>query len=140
MTKGTETRERILDTAFRLAGRDGIEGLSLGALADELGVSKSGLFAHFKSKEQLQIDILRTGAERFAQAVLVPAFREPRGVPRIKRAFDNWLKWASSPDLPGGCVMMAASVELDDREGLVREVLVELQRQILSTLARSAQI
>jgi AcrR family transcriptional regulator len=140
VAKGSDTRDRILNIAFRLAAREGLEGLSLGMLAGEIGLSKSGLFAHFKSKEELQIEMLRTGAARFAAAVLIPAFREPRGVPRIRRAFENWMRWTLSPELPGGCLMMAASIELDDHEGPVRDVLVELQQQLLSALERSAQL
>ena len=136
--KGTDTRERILDVAFRLAARDGLEGLSLGDIARQMGMSKSGLFAHFQSKEELQIDMLRAGAGRFTETVLFPAFQKPRGLPRLKAAFDNWMRWANDPALPGGCLMMAAAIELDDREGPVRDVLVELQKAFLATIARSA--
>ena len=140
VTKGNETRDRILETAFRLAARDGLEGLSIGKLAEELSLSKSGMFAHFTSKEELQIQTLRVAAERFTAGVLVPAFKEPRGLPRIRSLFDRWLKWFNDRDLPGGCLFVAASFELDDKPGLVREVLVELQRQLLETMAKSAQI
>src|SRR6267154_2472497 len=77
MTKGLETRERILDTAFRLAARDGLEGLSLSALAGKLGLSKSGLFAHFTSKEELQLEMLRVASEKFVEQVMAPAFKQP---------------------------------------------------------------
>ncbi len=138
--KGEATRERILDSAFRLAAREGLEGLSLGDIARQLGMSKSGLFAHFQSKEGLQIDLLRTGAARFAAAVLLPAFRKARGLPRLRAVFDNWIRWTTAPQLPGGCLMMAASVELDDQIGPVRDVLVAFQRELLATLARSARL
>lgn len=139
-SKGVGTRDRILDTAFRLAARDGLEGLSLGDIAGQLRMSKSGLFAHFRSKEELQIDLLRTGAARFVEKVLLPAFRRPRGLPRLKQIFAGWMRWANDPALPGGCVMMAAAIELDDREGPVREALVALQKELLAALARSAEI
>jgi AcrR family transcriptional regulator len=140
MSKGSETRERILGTAFRLAAREGLEGLSLGELARQLRVSKSGLFAHFKSKEELQIQTLRAASDRFAQAVMVPAFRKARGLPRVRAFFDNWMRWFADASMPGGCIFMAASFELDDRPGPVREVLVELQQQFIDALARSARI
>jgi AcrR family transcriptional regulator len=140
VTKGAETRDRILEAAFRLAAREGLEGLSLGQLAEHMGFSKSGLFAHFSSKEELQIQILRVAAERFTTGVIVPAFKEPRGLPRIRTLIDRWLGWYNDRSMPGGCLFVAAAVELDDRPGLVREVLVELQRQLLDMLAKSARI
>lgn len=140
MTKGNETRDRILETAFRLAAREGLEGLSIGQLAEEMKISKSGLFAHFKSKEELQINTLRVAAERFTQGVLIPAFKEARGLPRIRSLVDRWLRWFTDRDLPGGCLFIAAAFEMDDRPGMVREVLVELQRQLMVALAKSARI
>jgi AcrR family transcriptional regulator len=140
MSKGIDTRARILDTAFRLAARDGLEGLSLAGLANQLGLSKSGLFAHFKSKEELQLEMLRTGSLRFVEAVLLPAFQRPRGLPRIRHLFENWLHWASDPSLPGGCVFVAAAAELDDREGAVRDYVEEQQGDLVRALARSASI
>jgi AcrR family transcriptional regulator len=138
--KGAETRDRILDTAFRMAAQEGLEGLSLGDIALQLGMSKSGLFAHFQSKEELQIEMLRTGAGRFVASVLLPAFRKPRGLPRLRALLENWMRWATAPELPGGCLMLAASVELDDREGPVREVLVGFQKELLAALAKAARI
>src|SRR5687768_3596482 len=117
MSKGEETRDRILERAFRLAGRDGLEGLSIGRLAAELGLSKSGLFAHFGSKEDLQIEVLRAAAAHLEEKVMRPAFRGARGEPRTKQLFENWMRWLGDPALPGGCVFMAASIELDDRPG-----------------------
>lgn len=129
-TKGTETRDRIVERAFRLASRDGLEGLSLGALATDLGVSKSGLFAHFKSKEELEVAVLTHATERFEAEVVRPALKAPRGLPRLKRLFENWLAWGRDPASPGGCIFVAAAVELDDRDGRPRELLVERQRQL----------
>lgn len=140
MGKGAETRERIVDRAFRLAGRDGLEGLTIGALATELGLSKSGLFAHFRSKEELQIEVLREAAARFEATVTRPAFRAGRGLPRVKKIFENWLQWATDPGTPGGCLFMAASAELDDREGRPRDFLVASLKQLQEVVARSAQI
>jgi len=139
-SKGAGTRDRILDVAFRLAAREGLDGLSLGDISKQLGISKSGLFAHFQSKEELQIDLLRTGAARFTADVLLPAFRKPRGLPRLRALLENWMRWTTSPELPGGCLMLAACAELDDREGPVRDVLVGFQKELLAALARSARI
>jgi AcrR family transcriptional regulator len=136
MAKGMETRERILDTAFRLAARDGLEGLSLAGLAGELGMSKSGLFAHFGSKEELQLDLLRTASDRFIAKVMQPSFRQPRGLPRLKALCENWRRWATDPSLPGGCIFVAAAAELDDRDGPVREYVVSQQRELQQALAR----
>lgn len=140
MTKGAETRDRILDRAFRMATRDGLEGVTLGSLAGELGLSKSGLFAHFRSKEELQVEILQTAAARFEETVVKPAFRAPRGLPRLKRLFDHWLGWLNDPALPGGCLFVAAAAELDDKEGRPRELLVATQRQFRDALAKAAQL
>ena len=135
MAKGLQTRERILDTAFRLAARDGLEGLSLAGLASELGMSKSGLFAHFLSKEELQLEMLRVASERFTEKVMRPSFRQPRGLPRLRALFENWRRWATDPSLPGGCVFVAAAAELDDRPGPVRDRLVSLQKGWLEVMA-----
>jgi AcrR family transcriptional regulator len=138
--KGEATRSRILERAFRLAGRHGLEGVTLGTLASDLGLSKSGLFAHFASKEELSIAVLRTTAERFTEQVVRPALRAPRGEPRIRAMFANWLDWLGDPALPGGCPMVAASVELDDKPGAPRDVLVNMQGQLLATIARAASL
>ncbi|HXX30939.1 MAG TPA: TetR/AcrR family transcriptional regulator [Myxococcaceae bacterium] len=140
MSKGDVTRDRILGQAFRLASRDGLQGLSIGGLAESLGMSKSGLFAHFGSKEDLQLEVLRAAARRFEDVVVRPAFRAPRGTPRLRQLFDNWLGWASSPDTAFGCLFVTAAVELDDRPGPARDFVVETQKQLLDALARSARM
>jgi AcrR family transcriptional regulator len=140
MSKGTETKARILDRAFRLASRDGLKGLTLGPLASELGLSKSGLFAHFRSKEDLQIEVLQQASARFADAVVRPAIRAPRGLPRVKRLFENWLQWLNDPGMPGGCIFVAAGAELDDQEGKPREFLVSTQKQLSDTIAKAARL
>src|SRR5947209_1289296 len=109
MGKGADTRQRILDLAFRLAARDGLQGLSLGALAGEMGVSKSGLFAHFRSKQELEVETLRTAASRFTEQVLRPAFQKPRGLPRLRAIVERWLRWGADPALPGGCLFVQAA-------------------------------
>jgi AcrR family transcriptional regulator len=140
VTKGEETRDRIVDRAFRLASRDGLAGVSLGRLAGELGLSKSGLFAHFGSKEGLELEVLKLASERFIEAVVRPALSAPRGVPRIRKIFKNWLGWITDPGRPGGCVFLAASVELDDGAGPQRDFLVGSQAALLATLAKAARL
>lgn len=140
MGKGAETRERILDRALRLASRDGLEGLTLGSLASELRLSKSGLFAHFRSKEDLQIQVLQEIVTRFRETVILPALSAPRGEPRVRAIFENWIKWESDKGMPGGCPMVAASVELDDRPGPPRDLLVNAQTLLMATLAKAARI
>ena len=135
MGKGDITRHAILDHATALASQVGLTGLTIGRLADELDLSKSGLFGHFQSKEALQIQVLEHGAERFVELVVRPALAEPRGVPRLHALFDRWLRWDDG--LPGGCIFAAAASELDDRPGPVRDRLIELQRQWLDTVATS---
>ena len=138
VSKGLQTRDRILDKAFRLAAREGLEGLSLSTLAADLGLSKSGLFAHFTSKEDLQLEMLRVASERFVEKVMAPAIRRPRGLPRMNAVFDNWREWMMG--MPGGCIFVAAAAELDDRDGPVRAFVVSQQRELLKALARTARI
>jgi AcrR family transcriptional regulator len=140
MSKGEDTRDRILDRAFRTASRDGLAGLSIGGLAGELGLSKSGLFAHFGSKEELEIGVLALASERFQTAVLIPAFKAPRGIARLRKMFDLWLRWQTDPTMPGGCIFMAAASELDDQDGKTRDYLVGAQKDLFAALAKSARL
>lgn len=137
MLKGARTKTAILDRATGLASQVGLTGLTIGALADDLNLSKSGLFAHFRSKEALQIEVLNHAAERFREIVVRPALQEPRGAPRMRALFEGWLAWEHEAGLPGGCVFVAANAELDDRPGPVRDRLVELQRDWVNTIAVS---
>jgi AcrR family transcriptional regulator len=129
------TRSAILEHAMNLASQVGLSGVSIGHLAQDLKLSKSGVFAHFQSKEALQIQVLETAAARFVVEVVKPALAAPRGEPRLRALFERWLAWAKSQATPGGCLFVAASVELDDRPGPVRDRLVELQREWLTTMA-----
>lgn len=140
MSKGDQTRARILRHAARVASRDGLQGLSIGELATALEMSKSGLFAHFGSKEELQIEVLRAAAVDFEEKVIRPALQQARGPARLRALFDLWLRWASSPETPGGCLFVGASFELDDRPGPVRDYLVEVEKQLLGVLSRSARL
>ena len=140
MSKGEQTRERIVDRAWRLASRDGLSGLSIGKLASDLGLSKSGLFAHFGSKEELEVEVLKAAAERFTEQVVRPALQAPRGVARLKKLFKGWMVWANDPAQPGGCVFMAAAAELDDGIGPQRDYLVAAQSGLRAMLAKAARI
>ena len=135
MGKGEDTRTAILDRSVALATQVGLEGLTIGRLATELHLSKSGLFAHFRSKEALQIQVLDAAAERFVDEVVKTAVREPRGEPRVRALFDRWLAWTKSNSGPGGCLFVAAAAELDDRPGPVRDRLVALQKGWLEMIA-----
>jgi AcrR family transcriptional regulator len=139
-SKGEQTREAILTHALGLATRIGFEGLTIGRLAEDLRMSKSGLFAHFRSKEALQLGILRMAGARMIETVVKPALAAPRGEPRVRALFERWLAWEQSPTLPGGCPFMAASFELDDRPGPVRDFVVQNLRDWMDTLAGAARI
>jgi len=140
MGKGELTRRTILDHATGLASRVGLEGVTIGQLAEDLGLSKSGLFSHFKSKEALQIQILDHAANVFVEHVVRPALTAPRGEPRVRALFERWLDWARSSPLPGGCIFVAAASEMDDRPGPVREHLVKTQRAWLDALATAFRL
>jgi len=103
-----------------------------------VGLSKSGLFAHFGSKEDLQLAVMRTAVDRFVHGVVSPALRQPRGEPRVKALFEGWLAWAAL--LPGGCPFLAVANDLDDRPGPVRDYVVQAQRDWLDALGTAARI
>jgi AcrR family transcriptional regulator len=140
MSKGAATKDRIIESALRTASVEGLEGISLGRLATDVGMSKSGLFAHFASKEALQLDVLEAASARFVEAVVKPAMAEPRGEPRVRSLFAHWLTWERHESLPGGCVFMHAAAELDDRPGPARDALVQWQQQWLDALAKAARL
>jgi AcrR family transcriptional regulator len=131
-TKGDETRHAILSKAFELATVAGLEGVSIGRLAEELDLSKSGLFAHFGSKEALQVAVIEEASRVFIQDTLLPALRAARGEPRVRALFNRWLEWGTRP---GGCFFVAASAELDDRPGPARDALIKAQHQWLDEIA-----
>jgi AcrR family transcriptional regulator len=137
MAKGERTRKDIIDHALTLAREAGLEGVSLGVLANQAGLSKSGLFAHFKSKEALQLGVLDEAIERFSAIVLRPALQQPRGEPRVRSLFQHFLKWKSG-ETPSGCIFMALSYEYDDRPGPIRDRLVKLLRDWHETIGRVA--
>lgn len=138
-TKGERTRAAILDAALRLVSKSGLDGLTIGTLADATGMSKSGLFAHFGSREELLLAVLNHGQQEFIEVVLNPALRKPRGVPRLRAMFVNWLDWTESADLPGGCPMIGGATEFDDKPGPVRDMLATGQRAWIDTLQRAVR-
>lgn len=144
MNKGLRTRRQIVDRALALAGSVGLEHVTLGTLASELELSKSGLFAHFKSKEALQLAVLTEAIERFIDAVVRPALTAPRGEPRFVALFERYLAWigrAATPDgAAGRCIFMALSQEYDDRPGEIRDTLVRSQQDWRGAVARAARI
>jgi AcrR family transcriptional regulator len=135
VSKGEVTRQAIVEHAMRLAARVGLEGLTIGGLAEELRLSKSGLFAHFKSKEGLQLDVLRHAADRFVEAVIRPSLGAPRGEPRLRAIFENWMAWPKREGGAAGCFFVAAAAELDDRAGPARDLLVQQQKDWMETIA-----
>ena len=139
MGKGDERRQLILERAAQTASRLGLEGLTIGRLASDLGLSKSGLFAHFQSKEALQVQTLRHAAELFVERVVRPALKAPRGERRLRALFERWLTWAEADVLKGGCLFVAAATELDDQDGPVRDELVRQQRDWLELIANVAR-
>jgi AcrR family transcriptional regulator len=140
VSKGASTRSAVLGHALALASEVGLEGVTIGTLADRARMSKSGLFAHFDSKEALQIAVLDEAVSRFVETVVAPALRQKRGEPRLKALLDNWLRWSNADFMPGGCVFVASIADLDDRPGPVRDRLAASQRDWLDTLATAIRI
>jgi AcrR family transcriptional regulator len=137
MAKGEETRQAILSRAFEIAKTVGLAGLSIGRLAEETGLSKSGLFAHFGSKEALEIAVVEEARRQFVEFVLAPALRQPRGEPRIRSLFERWIQWGQGR---GGCFFVGAIAELDDRPGAPRDALVQACKDWLDAIATAARI
>jgi AcrR family transcriptional regulator len=141
MTKGSRTRTRILTAAVETACLNGFNGLNLQPLADRVGLTKSGLYAHFGSKEALQVAGLEHAAALFQLTVVAPAKAEPAGLPRLTGVFERWLEWPGAAGLPGHCPFFAGIAEFDDQEGPVRDRLTRLFRdfqQVLEQLVGSA--
>jgi len=139
VTKGEETKRTILDHAAKLSTQIGLEGLSIGRLAEDLGLSKSGLFAHFASKETLQLQTLDYAAERFVETVVRPAMAVARGEKRVRALIERWIEWPKASGLPGGCFFVSVSAEYDDRPGPIRERIAQLQRDWLATVANTVR-
>jgi AcrR family transcriptional regulator len=140
MGKGEITRQQILDHAVGLASKVGLSGITIGSLAEDLNLSKSGLYAHFQSKEALQLKTLEAGAEKFIDAVVRPALKAPRGEPRLWALFENWCRWPDQCSLQGGCLFVQVAAEFDDFAGPVKDRLVSLQKDWLDVLVNAARI
>ena len=136
MLKGQATRAAILDAALGLASHMGLEGLSIGALAEVTGMSKSGVFAHFGSREELQISVIREYHQRFEAEVFSPSMRQPRGLQRLRSLFERWVRQVSV-ELDSGCIYISGAVEFDDRPGPVRDALADMVRTWHAALARA---
>jgi AcrR family transcriptional regulator len=138
--KGAETRAAILDRAVDLASAEGLEGLTIGRLATELEMSKSGLFAHFGSKQELQLATVEAAANRFRAAVIEPALDSPDGAPRLRAMADSYLAHLDGGAYSGGCFWAATSAEYDDRPGPVRDAIAAALDTWLSELERQARV
>ncbi|MBU1342454.1 MAG: TetR/AcrR family transcriptional regulator [Proteobacteria bacterium] len=136
MKKGDDTKIKILDKGFELASKLGLECLSIGTLATATDMSKSGLFGHFHSKENLQLNVMEHAGEIFNQDVIAPALKAPAGIPRIRKIMENWIHWTK--ELSGGCIFVAAAAEYSDRPGLVRDFILEQQKSWIDCLGRIA--
>ncbi len=135
------TRDRILGSGANLLSKSGLGGVTVGALAELTGMSKSGLFAHFGSKDELQIQLLERSAEIAAKFVIGPAMAAPEGLPRLRALVQNWLGWSRKAGLDGGCPVAAGLFELDDSEGPVRDRLLQMEkawRDLLGGLVKRA--
>lgn len=133
--KGAATREAIIERAYEIARFAGVEGLSIGPLAQAVGMSKSGVFAHFGSREDLQRAVIEAAATRFGEAVFIPALAEPRGVPRLRAIMRNWFEWIRGNT--GGCVLLGSVTEYDDRPGPLRDQVLRNERNWRDILRRA---
>ena len=136
LQKGQQTKAAIIDAALGLATHIGLEGLSIGALAEVTGMSKSGVFAHFGSREELQISVVREYHQRFEQEVFYPALDEPRGLPRLRAMFAYWMK-RSSVEIDSGCIYISGAIEFDEQPGPVRDALADSVREWLAAMRRA---
>ena len=142
MRKGEQTRSAILAAACELAARDGLEGLTIGALAERMGMSKSGVFAHFGSREDLQIAVLKAYEQRFVDDVLRPGLEAPRGLPRLRAIFAHWLE-RTAVEAASACIWISGATEYDDRPGPVRDELVAMvtswQRELVRSIRQAVE-
>ena len=137
--KGASTREAILARSYALACTNGLEGLTIGTVAEQVGMSKSGVFAHFGSREDLQLATLDLGGDLFIQSVLLPSLREKRGLPRLRAIFANWAEWVRH-EKDGGCLFLAAASEYDDRPGAIRDRLLRQEAAWREQLAQAVRL
>jgi len=136
LQKGQQTKQAIIEAALGLATHIGLEGLSIGALADVMGMSKSGVFAHFGSREDMQLAVLDESHHCFERGVFSPAMSEPRGIPRLRALFGNWMK-RTSVEIDSGCIYISGAVEFDERTGPVRDALAQSVLTWLAAMRRA---
>ena len=136
MHKGQQTKAAIVDAALGLATQIGLEGLSIGALAEVMQMSKSGVFAHFGSREELQISVIREYHQRFELEVFFPSMQENRGLPRLRALFQNWMQ-RTSAEIDSGCLYISGAAEFDDRPGPVRDALASSVKTWLAAVHRA---
>jgi AcrR family transcriptional regulator len=134
--QASRTRQEILNQAMDIASAEGLEGLSIGRLATELHMSKTGIFSHFGSKEQLQIATVEAAKQVFLEHVANPSVDHPRGVRRLRAMLENWIRYVERIVFPGGCFFAAASAEFDSRPGPVRDTIATLAKTWLVALQR----
>jgi AcrR family transcriptional regulator len=139
LLKGQQTRAAILDAALGLASHKGLEGLSIGAIAEVTRMSKSGVFAHFGSREELQISVVREYHAKFEEEVFFPAMREPRGLPRLQALFARWVRRVSV-EIDSGCLYISGAVEFDDRPGPVRDALASMVQAWQNALGKAIRL
>ncbi len=137
--KGINSKQRLLQIGIDLMSVHGVSGVTLGQLATASGMSKSGLYAHFKSKEQLQIDLLDSVSERARLVILEPAMQAPEGLRRVRSIMEHWWGWWRRAGLAGGCPVASALFEFDDVEGFVRDHSSSMERQWRDQLGRIVQ-
>ncbi len=137
LAKGQQTKAAIVDAALRMAAQIGLEGLSIGALADVMGMSKSGVFAHFGSRDELQVSVVREYYARFKREVFEPAMQQARGLPRLRALFEHWMRHTSA-ELDSGCIFISGAVEFDDRPGPVRDALIAAVSAWMEAMERAA--
>lgn len=139
-TKGEETRAQILAAAVQQASEAGFESLTIGTLAERTGMSKSGLFAHFGSKLELQMAALDEASRQFTAAVFLPALKAPRGVRRLRALFENWISWPARAKLRGGCPIDGGSREYDHQPGAMRDAIVDRQKQLYREMIKAVKL
>lgn len=138
MEKGLQTKEKILSVALNMARAFGLDSLTLGEVAKKAAMSKSGVFAHFQSREDLLRKVLEFTFSEWKSEVFDKAILAKRGLPRILALSDLWLKWDDNPH--GGCPILSASFEFDDRPGIIHDLLVKSQSQVIGILAKAGEI
>ena len=139
LIKGQQTKAAIIDAALGLASQIGLEGLSIGAVAEVTGMSKSGVFAHFGSREELQISVIREYHHRFEQEVFYPVLLLTRGLPRLRALFANWMQ-RTSAEIDSGCLYISGAAEFDDRPGPVRDALASSVQTWMAALHRAVRL